>query len=57
MLHLAISPTVSVEELPIKIWGRYLRDTLSHAIAQLGYGEPIEWLVPRERLAQRHIPL
>jgi hypothetical protein len=49
MLHLAISPTVTVDELPIKIWGRYLRDTLSHAVAQLSDGEPVEWLVPDER--------
>jgi len=49
MLHLAISPTVTVTELPIKIWGRYLRDTLSHAVAQLADGEPSEWLVPEER--------
>jgi len=57
MLHLAISPSVTVDELPIKIWGRYLRDTLSHAIAQLGEGEPEEWLVPAERARQRTIPL
>jgi hypothetical protein len=49
MLHLAISPTTTVTELPIKLWGRYLRDTLSHAVAQLADGEPAEWLVPRER--------
>lgn len=49
MLHLAISPSVTVGELPIKIWGRYLRDTLSHAIARLSNGEPAEWAVPGER--------
>jgi hypothetical protein len=49
MLHLAISPTIEVGELPIKIWGRYLRDTLSHAVARLSNGEPVEWLVPDER--------
>lgn len=48
MLHLAISPSVTVGELPIKIWGRYLRDTLSHAIACLGNGESGEWVVPGE---------
>ena len=48
MLHLAISPSVTVGELPIKIWGRYLRDTLSHAIACLGNGESAEWVVPGE---------
>jgi hypothetical protein len=57
MLHLAISPTVEVPELPIKIHGRYLRDTLDHAIARLGNGEPEEWLVPAERARQRTIPL
>jgi hypothetical protein len=49
MLHVAISPTVTVREVPIKIWGRYLRDTLSHAIARLSNGEPDEWVVPGER--------
>jgi len=57
MLNLAISPTVEVDELPIKIWGRYLRDTLSHAVAKLDEGEPEEWLVPAERARQRTIPL
>lgn len=52
MLHLAISPTVTVRELPIKIWGRYLRDTLSHAIATLSNGEPDEWVVPGEKVEQ-----
>jgi len=48
MLCLAISPTVSVADLPIKITGRYLRDTLSHAIAELRGGEVLEWVLPRE---------
>jgi hypothetical protein len=48
MLHLAISPSVTVGELPIKIWGRYLRDTLSHAIACLSNGDPAEWAIPGE---------
>jgi len=50
MLRLATSPTVDIEFLPIKIWGRYIRDTLNHAIAELGGGEPTEWLVPEEHL-------
>ncbi len=57
MLHLAISPKVSIDELPVKIWGRYLRDTLSHAIARLGDGERDEWLVPKEHAANRAIAL
>ncbi len=46
MLELAISPTVFVDELPIKIWGRYLRDTVRHALASLQAQEREEWLVP-----------
>jgi hypothetical protein len=50
MLFLAISPTVRVDELPVKIWGRYIRDTVSHAIAELRGVAPTEWLVPGEHL-------
>jgi hypothetical protein len=50
MLRLAISPTVSVRELPVKIWGRYLRDTVAHEIAELRGTTPTEWLVPGEHL-------
>jgi hypothetical protein len=50
MLRLAISPTINIEQIPIKIWGRYIRDTLNYAIAELGEGEPTEWLVPEEHL-------
>ncbi|HSO24487.1 MAG TPA: hypothetical protein VLT81_16410 [Chondromyces sp.] len=50
MLRLATSPTVDIEELPFKIWGRYIRDTVAHKIAALGDGEPTEWLVPSEHL-------
>jgi hypothetical protein len=50
MLRLATSPTVHIDHIPIKIWGRYIRDTLNYAIAQLGEGEPTEWLVPEEHL-------
>ena len=50
MLRLATSPTIDVEYVPIKIWGRYIRDTLNNAIAELAGGEPTEWLVPEEHL-------
>jgi hypothetical protein len=49
MLHLAISPTVQVAELPIKVWGRYLRDTMVEALAELRQDTTEEWLVPGER--------
>jgi hypothetical protein len=48
MLHLAISPTVRVDELPIKVWGRYLRDTMVEALAKLQRTDRAEWLVPDE---------
>jgi hypothetical protein len=50
MLRLATSPTVNIDHIPVKIWGRYIRDTLNYAIANLGEGEPTEWLVPEEHL-------
>ena len=50
LLRLATSPAISVDHIPIKIWGRYIRDTLNYAIASLGGGEPTEWLVPEEHL-------
>ena len=50
MLRLATSPTVDIDFIPIKIWGRYIRDTVAHAIAALDHGEPAEWLVPEEHL-------
>jgi hypothetical protein len=50
MLRLATSPTVTIDHIPIKIWGRYIRDTLDAAIAELGGGVPTEWLVPEEHL-------
>jgi hypothetical protein len=50
MLRLATSPTVKIDEIPIKIWGRYIRDTVAHEIAELEAGEPTEWLVPEEHL-------
>lgn len=48
MLCLAISPTVEIEELPVKLWGRYVRDTVAHAIACLDGVDPSEWLVAGE---------
>jgi len=50
MLRLATSPTIVIDELPFKIWGRYVRDTVAHAIAELDDGDPAEWLVPGEHL-------
>jgi hypothetical protein len=50
MLRLATSSTINIDHIPIKIWGRYIRDTLNYAIAELGGGEPTEWLVPEEHL-------
>ena len=50
MLRLAISPTVTVDGLPIKLWGRYVRDTVAHAIDLLDGAKPSEWLVPDEHL-------
>jgi hypothetical protein len=50
MLRLATSPTINIEHIPIKIWGRYIRDTLNYAISELDGGEPTEWLVPEEHL-------
>jgi hypothetical protein len=48
MLQLAISPTVDVEGLPIKVWGRYLRDTVAEGLAKLQNRARMEWLVPEE---------
>jgi hypothetical protein len=48
MLELAISPTITVDELPIKIWGRYLRDTIEQSLAMLQTEEREEWLVPAD---------
>jgi hypothetical protein len=35
LLMLALSPTVAVDSLPVKMWGRYLPDTFSTAVWQL----------------------
>lgn len=39
LLAVGLSPVVAVDEIPIKIWGRYLPDTLSYCIRNL-YGIP-----------------
>lgn len=44
LLKLAISPTVEVSEVPIKMWGRYLPDTLAVAIGRLQGAETVERL-------------
>ncbi len=48
LLRMAISPTVQVGPVPFKMWGRYLRDTVSDAVARLSYEESPEWLLPAE---------
>lgn len=50
MLMLALSPTLEVEELPVKMWGRYLPDVYSMAVWKL-FGitlgrDQIDHLVP-----------
>lgn len=35
MMMLAISPTIRIDSLPVKMWGRYLPDTFSRAVWQL----------------------
>jgi hypothetical protein len=35
LLAVGLSPTVDMDEIPIKIWGRYLPDTLSYRIRKL----------------------
>ena len=46
LLQMAISPTIQVGPVPFKMWGRYLRDTVSQAVARLSYDESPEWLLP-----------
>jgi len=40
LLRLALSPAVSIEDIPVKMWGRYLRDTLDTAVEDLGVTVP-----------------
>ncbi len=35
LIAVGLSPTVHIDEIPIKIWGRYLPDTLSHHVRAL----------------------
>ena len=35
LLAVGLSPKVHMDEIPIKIWGRYLPDTLSYRIRRL----------------------
>ena len=45
LLMLAISPTVEVPELPVKMWGRYLPDTYNLAVWKLfGWREEAQLL-------------
>jgi hypothetical protein len=46
LLRLAVSPTVSIHQLPIKMWGRYLPDTLASAVVALTHGHRPDWLLP-----------
>jgi hypothetical protein len=42
MLMLAVSPTVEVETLPVRMWGRYLPDVFSLSVWRL-FGIPGEF--------------
>ena len=53
LLQMAISPTLQVGPVPFKMWGRYLRDTVSQAVARLSYDESPEWLLPDRDSASR----
>ncbi len=55
LLQVAISPTVKVRELPIRVGGRYLRDTLWRAVFALGGGEPAEWVLPNNSDGRRPV--
>ena len=44
LLAVGLSPETEIDEIPIKIWGRYLPDTLSYRIRKL-YGMPEYCLV------------
>jgi hypothetical protein len=37
LFALAVSPRIRIERLPVKLWGRYLPDTISYHIRQLYY--------------------
>jgi hypothetical protein len=44
LFAVGMSPKVSIDHLPIKLWGRYLPDTIVEEIRALhrvpGYGQP-----------------
>jgi len=44
LLAVALSPVVFIDEIPIKIWGRYLPDSLSYSIRKL-YNMPEHSLI------------
>jgi hypothetical protein len=44
LLAVGLSPVTHIDEIPIKIWGRYLPDTLSYRIRKL-YGMPESCLI------------
>jgi hypothetical protein len=37
LFAIAVSPRINIERLPVKLWGRYLPDTISYHIRQLYY--------------------
>jgi hypothetical protein len=52
MLSLAISRTITVDSLPVKLWGLYVRDMVAQSIARLNGSDPAEWVVPPEHFDQ-----
>jgi len=46
LLCVALSPETNITELPVKMWGRYLPDTLASAVQALTHGHHPEWLLP-----------
>ena len=54
MFMLALSPTVDIHEMPVKMWGRYLPDAYSIAVMEL-FGlsvgrDQVDFLFPGDRL-------
>ena len=35
LIAVGLSPTIQIDDIPIKIWGRYLPDTLSHLVRKV----------------------
>ncbi len=46
LLSVAFAPTVEIDEIPVKMWGQYLPETLSHAIRRLHRREHYGLIVP-----------